>query len=104
MVLLKAHLRKECGLCITFLKKNKATKGENIRQFGTHLANYVPVGEPDNHPVLGCVVLVLVLDYKALTCKVVRLPLLKMISMQNNIVMSARKTGESNVYGNFVTN
>lgn len=42
-----------------------------------HLADNVPVGEADNHPVLGCVVLVLILDDKALTSKEVGLSLWK---------------------------
>lgn len=40
-----------------------------------HLADDVPVGETDNHPVLGCVVLVLILNDKALAGKVVSLSL-----------------------------
>lgn len=35
------------------------------------LAADVPVGQPHNHPVFGCVVLVLVLHNQALSCKVV---------------------------------
>lgn len=42
-----------------------------------HLADNVPVGEADNHPVLGCVVLVLILNDKALTSKEVGLSLWK---------------------------
>lgn len=41
----------------------------------THLATDVPVGETDNHPVLGCVVLVLVLYDQALAGKEVSLAL-----------------------------
>lgn len=40
-----------------------------------HLADDVPVGETDNHPILGCVVLVLILYNKALASKVVSLSL-----------------------------
>lgn len=40
-----------------------------------HLTDDVPVGEADNHPVLWCVVLVLVLDHQALAGKVVSLSL-----------------------------
>lgn len=40
-----------------------------------HLADDVPVGETDNHPVLWCVVLVLILYNKALASKVVSLSL-----------------------------
>lgn len=43
--------------------------------YNAHLADNVPVGETDNHPVLGCVVLVLVLNDKALASKVVSLTL-----------------------------
>lgn len=42
-----------------------------------HLADNVPVGEADNHPVLRCVVLVLILNHKALTSKEVGLSLWK---------------------------
>lgn len=40
-----------------------------------HLANNIPVGESNDHPVLGRVVLVLVLDDETLAGEVVRLPL-----------------------------
>lgn len=40
-----------------------------------HLADDVPVRETDNHPVLGCVVLVLVLYDQALASKEVSLSL-----------------------------
>lgn len=40
-----------------------------------HLADDVPVGETDNHPVLGGVVLVLILNDKALASKEVGLSL-----------------------------
>ncbi len=40
-----------------------------------HLADDIPVGETDDHPVLGCVVLVLILNDQALTSKVVSLSL-----------------------------
>lgn len=43
---------------------------------GSYLADDVPVGETDNHPILGCVVFVFVLDNKALPSKEVRLALL----------------------------
>lgn len=42
-----------------------------------YLADNVPVGETDNHPVLGCVVLVLILNNQALTSKEVSLSLWK---------------------------
>ncbi len=41
----------------------------------TDLAADVPVGEPDNHPVLGCVVLVLVLHDQALAGEIISFPL-----------------------------
>lgn len=37
----------------------------------THLTDDVPVGEADDHPVLGCIVFVLVLDDQAFAGKVV---------------------------------
>lgn len=40
-----------------------------------YLADDVPVGETDNHAVLGCVVLVLILNNKALASKEVSLSL-----------------------------
>lgn len=40
-----------------------------------YLADDVPVGEADNHPVLGCVVLILVLNDQALASKEVSLAL-----------------------------
>lgn len=43
-----------------------------------HLAADVPVGEPHNHSVLGCVVLVLVLHNQPLPGKVVRFALCRM--------------------------
>lgn len=49
-----------------------------------HLADNVPVGEADNHPVLGCVVLVLILNHKALTSKEVGLSLCKAKNMRLN--------------------
>lgn len=48
-----------------------------------HLADNVPVGEADNHPVLGCVVLVLILNNKALTSKEVGLSLWKSENINN---------------------
>lgn len=40
-----------------------------------HLTDDIPVGEPDDHPVLGGVVLVFVLDDKAFSGEVVGLSL-----------------------------
>ncbi len=47
-----------------------------ISEFG-HLADNVPVRKADDHPVLGCVVLVLILNDQALTSKEVSLSLWK---------------------------
>lgn len=49
-----------------------------------YLADDVPVGEADNHPVLGCVVLVLILNDKALTSKEVGLSLWKEETLEIN--------------------
>uniref|UniRef100_A0A0E9XCW7 Uncharacterized protein n=1 Tax=Anguilla anguilla TaxID=7936 RepID=A0A0E9XCW7_ANGAN len=56
------------------------------------LADNVPVGEPDDHPVLGCVVLVLVLDDQALAGKVVGLslsppPELHLVSLEVGLIL-----------------
>lgn len=55
-------------------------KGGQVRSFSLgaviDLAADVPVGEPDNHAVLGCVVLVLVLHNQTLSGIEVSLPLL----------------------------
>lgn len=48
-----------------------------------HLADDVPVRETDNHPVLGCVVLVLILYDQALTSKEVSLSLWKEHTLQS---------------------
>lgn len=40
-----------------------------------YLADDIPVGEADNHPIFGCVVLVFILDDQALTGEVVSLSL-----------------------------
>lgn len=63
---------------------------KNWRQVGSldkketsfYLADDVPVRETDNHPVLGCVVLVFVLDDQAFTSKVVSLSLWKTSHIQ----------------------
>lgn len=49
----------------------------------TDLAAEVPVGEPDDHAVLGCVVLVLVLHDQALAGKEVSFPLCGVNSRQS---------------------
>lgn len=48
---------------------------EQTNVLWAHLADDVPVGKTDNHPVLGCVILVLVLYHKALASKVISLSL-----------------------------
>lgn len=45
--------------------------GQIGEQLYTHLADDVPVGGADNHPILGCVVLILVLNNQALSGKVI---------------------------------
>lgn len=62
-----------------------------------YLADNVPVGETDNHPVLGCVVLVLILYNQALTSKEVSLSLWKehtliSLKMTLKITDTRRKT------------
>lgn len=61
-----------------FLKNEPVPLDNNkVISVYAHLADDVPVRETDNHPVLGCVVLVFILNDQSLTSKEVSLPLWK---------------------------
>lgn len=53
------------------MNTSQVVMGQIVSILSTHLAYDVPVGEADNHPILGCVVLVLVLNNQALSGKVI---------------------------------